>query len=326
MPAGSTDAVVTDPPYGLQSHDRAPRTRRGVYIAGPGYQRWCRAWAEECLRILKPGGHLVAFGGPRTWHRLVCAVEDTGFEIRDSISWIYANGFPKSRTALKPAHEPITLARKPLTGTLASSVRAYGVGAIDVDACRIPVPAPRRDCEPHPGRWPPNVVFSHAPLLDGTGEVVGDACAEGCVPGCPVAALDTQTGILTSGHMTAGTRRRNRRGYHGLMPPHVAAATIGDSGGASRFYPAFRYHARATRSERPSTNGLTHPTVKPVGLVAWLIRLVTPPHALVLDPFAGSGTTGEACLVEGRRAILIEREPDHLPLITVRLKTRIRED
>jgi len=290
LPDTSVDAVVTDPPYGLEFASngwdfRLPaaarfRTRQDqrtnpsvgkstvttpeAYIAGAPYQQWCQEWAHQCLRVLKPGAHLVTFGGTRTVHRLTCAIEDAGFEIRDGIDWIHSQGLPKSLnlgdgrgTALKPAREPIVVARKPLSGTVTTTAAAYGTGTLNIDACRI-----------EGGRWPTNLVLSHAP-----------DCTIRCTPGCPVNEL----------------------------------------GSESRFFPVFRYEPKAAGSERPRVNGTTHPTVKPLGLMRWLVRLVAPAGGVVLDPFAGSGTTAEACVIEGIRCIAIEQEADYLPLITARL-------
>jgi site-specific DNA-methyltransferase (adenine-specific) len=303
MPDNSVDAIVTDPPYGLgfmgKAWDALP----------PGED-----WARECLRVLKPGGHLLAFGGTRTWHRLAVAVEDAGFEIRDSIAWMYGSGFPKHRAALKPAFEPIVMARKPFRGSLTANEAIHGTGALNIDGCRIdgePWTAHRGTGlaktkfftdgetpviykEPHGGgRWPANVA-----LDDDMAEV-----------------LDGQSGILTSGKMKAGTRRANVAGWAGAMPAETAAETIGDSGGASRFF----YVAKAPKKERPIVDGIAHETVKPLALMRWLVRLVTPPGGVVLDPFAGSGTTLEACMLEGFDAIGIEREADYLPLIRARI-------
>ena len=159
--AETIDAVVTDPPYGLEfmgrEWDGSDGFRRSLneadtgranafgrlskhgpeYRAGHLFQEWCEAWAKECLRVLKPGGHILAFGGTRTYHRLACAIEDAGFEVRDQIQWIYATGFPKSRATLKPAHEPIVMARKPLIGTVAANTELHGTGALNIDACRV---------------------------------------------------------------------------------------------------------------------------------------------------------------------------------------------
>lgn len=387
IPDNSIDAIVTDPPYGLgfmgKAWDDLP----------PGLP-----WAEECLRVLKPGGHLLAFGGTRTWHRLAVAVEDAGFEVRDSIAWLYGSGFPKSLdvskaidksagatrevvgersygdghvqrskaprfngnayangelyveaevrpltapatpaaqqwsgwgTALKPAFEPIVVARKPLVGTVAANVLAHGTGALNIDATRIAHDEPAGN--PHvgnggarsggimgaqgaervrettaastDGRWPANV------LLDGS----------------QADALDEQSGVLTSGKMlpTHTTAEREVFGQN-AAGGYTTMETYGDSGGASRFFPTFRYQAKAPTRERPTVvaedgTKTAHPTVKPLALMRWLVRLVTPPGGTVLDTFAGSGATIEAAGLEGFRSIGIEREASYLPLIQVRL-------
>jgi site-specific DNA-methyltransferase (adenine-specific) len=331
-------------------------------IRGAAYQEWCQAWAAECLRLLRPGGHLLAFGGSRTFHRLVCAVEDAGFEIRDTISWLYGSGFPKSLdvskaidkaagaartwqgwgTALKPGWEPIVVARKPLAGTVAANVQAHGTGGLNIDACRVAHASgvdlaeskaknpgrgdlvtsgtyganrPQQSVN-DAGRWPPNVTLTHA----------ADCGAE-CVPGCPVAELDQQ-----SGDVKAGGSKDNRGRLHWAGVADTRTSTrddiyhsYDDTGGASRFFPTFRYEAKATPAERPRHGGTVHPTVKPLELMRWLVRLITPPAGLVLDPFVGSGTTAEACTVEGFRCIAVEREPTYLPLIRVRLAKPIQD-
>lgn len=442
-------------------------------IAGPvrggiDFQLWCESWAQECLRILKPGGHLLAFGGTRTYHRLACAVEDAGFEIRDSLLWLYGSGFPKSLdvsksidnslgakrdvigasknwgaskaedgkvaygdyegawditapatseaakwdgwgTALKPAHEPIVVARKPLIGTVAQNVLEHGTGAINVDGCRVgtdtqrgdryngksPMPngysgavtgaeSPRGDSwNAPPGRWPANVVLSHTPLCEpvGTCIVKGDPRETGggerpggfadvgaesgdgepnapvygdeevvewdCAPGCPVAALDAQTGNLQSGFMAAGTQREGI-GYRGRLGTQVANDTYGDAGGASRFF----YCAKTSRAERnaglegfeekkphddaghvhaderawdiPGSHSTAranhHPTVKPINLMRWLVRLVTPPGGTILDPFLGSGSTGCAAVLEGFDFLGIEREVEYVSIAKARIQ------
>ena len=416
----SVDAVVTDPPYGLEFMGKewdAPwkqgadvhaeaRNRRAEemgdenkrryiasavnkYAAGLPFQQWCEMWATECLRVLKPGGHLLAFGGTRTWHRLACAVEDAGFEVRDSIAWLYGSGFPKSLdvskaidkaagaereasgvrgntqcgyldrgeqcpghddagqsmsgatvhrlptapatdaarewegwgTALKPAFEPVVVARKPLVGTVAANVLAWGTGALNVDGCRVEGPKPDttrgasvnassmaaplggqgRILDDGKGRWPANVVLDES----------------------QAAALDEQSGESRDG--TAVKRNRSEDG----RAPYEASSymitdrsredqTYGGQGGASRFF----YVAKADASERPRVNGTAHPTVKPLDLMRWLVRLVTPPGGTVLEPFAGSGTTVEACIIEGFQCIAIEREADYLPLIRQRIDRR----
>ncbi|ADU15949.1 methyltransferase [Mycobacterium phage Taj] len=355
------------------------RAYTDIAWSGNEFQDWCRLWAAECLRVLKPGGHLLAFGGTRTWHRLAAAIEDAGFELRDSIAWLYGSGFPKSLdvskaidkaagaerevigtrragitpsgglvrngvteadkqrlvtapstdaaklwqgwgTALKPAFEPIVVARKPLVGTVAANVLEHGTGALNIDACRVGTADKlvRPEIQRHDnevlgkglgagtqvepgGRWPTNVV------LDDT----------------QAAELDAQTGITTS---RKGKPRTGANGHGWGMT--ATGAEYDDEGGASRFFPVFRYEAKAPGAERPSyvnEDGakVAHNTVKPLDLMRWLVRLVTPPNGVVLDPFAGSGTTAEACIHEHKRCITIEREADYLPLIVARLSKPI---
>lgn len=317
------------------------------------FQRWCTAWAAECLRVLKPGGHLLAFGGTRTWHRLTCAIEDAGFEIRESVAdltgidgpgllWVQGSGFPKSKnldgdhkgwgTALKPAWEPIVVGRKPLAGTVAVNVAEHGTGALNIDGCRLAFAgsadlaaterknahadfgsgarenqilgdmgqhsrAEEGNYDGSAGRWPPNVLLGE------------DAATE----------LDRQSGVSVS---IGGSRGAG--GRHGAYSPIGAQPDVkpgfGDVGGASRFFPVFRYEAKADAYERPRLpDGTQWPTVKPVPLMQWLVRLVTPPGGKVLDLFCGTGTTGEACTIEGFDCILLDRDPQALALTRVRL-------
>jgi len=434
----SVDAVVCDPPYGLEfmgkdwdrlggarirepsERDQQPesahnastmlvaRNMPDAYVAGPRMQEWHEAWAREAFRVLKPGGHLLAFGGTRTYHRLACAVEDAGFEIRDTISWLYGSGFPKSLdvskaidkqagatpqvvgphptnacpggewcecdtdgrsfsptkhaaqtapatddarrwqgwgTALKPAHEPIVVARKPLVGTVAANVLEHGVGALNVDGCRIEgefvsgwsqsgsrtsenvaMSGPNYARDPKPeGRWPANVV------LDETA----------------AAMLDEQSGERPHSFRLTPSESAPVDGWGASLVKRVHAG-FADSGGASRFF----YVAKASRAERNagldgfeehdrsavigqlhegvSAAGNTtgrylpranhHPTVKPVQLMRWLVRLVTPLDGVVLDPFLGSGTSGIAAALEGLRFVGIEREPDYLEIARARIQ------
>lgn len=296
MPDCSVDAVVTDPPYGLEFMGR----EWDGFSDAAAFQEWCRRWAVEALRVLRPGGHLVAFGGTRTYHRLAAGLEDAGFEIRDCLAWLYGSGFPKSMnvskamhlagvddgdahardgwgTALKPAFEPAVLARKPLVGTVAANVLEHGTGALNIDGCRVG----------EGGRFPANVVL--------------DPEAAGM--------LDEAVGERRSGSRRAGVRKG--LGYHGAGGdggPAIEAS----SGGPSRFF----YCAKASRKERRGSN---HPTVKPLDLMRWVVRLVTPPGGVVLDPFAGSGTTGEAARAEGFDVVLIERDDEYLDDIRTRL-------
>ncbi|AYD81034.1 DNA methylase [Mycobacterium phage Arcanine] len=336
----SVDSIVTDPPYELGFMSKK--------WDGSGIAFDVEMW-EQCLRVLKPGGHLLAFGGSRTWHRLTVAIEDAGFEVRDSIAWLYGSGFPKSLnvskaidkaagaerevrqwqgwgTALKPAFEPIVVARKPLVGTVAANVLEHGTGALNIDACRIATDEDRSRppraanaiygggkgtnstaSESNPaGRWPTNVV------LDET----------------QAAELDKQSGNLPGGvtvRRNMHGQEQNANGIYGSRKRYASEDfTYGDSGGASRFFPVFKYQAKAPTRERPgyvNEDGakVAHSTVKPLTLMRWLARLVCPPGGVILDPFAGSGTTVEACLLEGFDCIAIENEPEYIPLIEHRI-------
>ena len=322
MPAGSVDAVVCDPPYALSFMGK----KWDKHSSPAAYAEWCLLWAAEALRVLKPGGHLLAFGGTRTFHRLTCGIEDAGFEIRDCISWLHSQGFPKSHkvagmggwgTALKPAWEPCVVARKPLAGTVAKNAQLYGTGGINIDDCRIPH-ASKADFDQHAagvaaikarggsmdnswknssdlsgandvpdaGRWPANVAFDEE----------------------AAAMLDAQSGVTTSGAAGAKGASEFAEGYDGEY-----SVPYGDTGGASRFF----YTAKANKRERGEGN--THPTVKPLALMAYLVRLVTPPGGVVLDPFAGSGTTLIAARNEGLSAIGIEAEAEYIEIIQRRL-------
>jgi site-specific DNA-methyltransferase (adenine-specific) len=380
----SVDAIVTDPPYGLgfmgKAWDDLP----------PGLE-----WAQECLRVLKPGGHLLAFGGSRTYHRLVVAVEDAGFEVRDQMMWLYGSGFPKSLdvskaidkatvgvkvvgqgragktalgqssswnhtnephrfditepnspdakkwsgwgTALKPAHEPIVVVRKPLVGTVAENVLRFGTGALNVDGCRIGSDGgTTRSAQTNynaagwhsghevvgldAGRWPANLI-----LDEEAGRLLDEQSGER--PG----AVSNSAPPTDQGFTRAAAGIGIRDG-------------CADTGGASRFF----YCAKAGKAERnagldgfeerdggiknDSGRGFSesdpyreikvrnhHPTVKPISLMAYLVRLVTPPNGTVLDPFLGSGTTGCAAALEGFDFIGIEREPDYIAIAEARI-------
>lgn len=339
LAGASIDSVVCDPPYALVSIGKrfgadgaaaAKVGKSGAYArASAGFmgQKWDTgetafdpAFWGEVLRVMKPGAHLIAFSGTRTYHRMACAIEDAGFEIRDQIGWLYGSGFPKSHnqsgewegwgSALKPAWEPIVLARKPLIGTIAANLAAHGTGALNIDASRIGETGARNNgrkvdsdiygklgamerVDYGKGRWPANVIH------DGSEEVV-EAFPE-----------------TASGQMKAGTRRAAQDGpgsvcYGTYGGDATKADTPADSGSAARFF----YSAKADAADRC---GSKHPTVKPVDLMAYLVRLVTPPGGVTLDPFAGSGSTGMACLREGFDCILIEREAQYVADIHARL-------
>lgn len=334
-------------------HCEAPEWTQERLVRLHSFQEWCEVWARECLRVLKPGGHLLTFGGTRTFHRLACAVEDSGFEVRDSIAWLYGSGFPKSLnltdddgartgwgTALKPAFEPIVVARKPLAGTVAANVLAHGTGALNVDGCRIAtdetlhtstVPNDMRGGHYGSGHRPGEpsgqrrytenggTNFAATPGPRG-GDASGRWPANVVLDESQADALDEQSGVLQSG--ANPTRRGSdkfRDAYGDFIGQEACTPARGaDSGGASRFF----YTAKADAAERVRIDGIAHPTVKPLALMRWLVRLVTPLGGTVLEPFAGSGTTVEACILEGFGCIAVEREADYLPLIQQRINRR----
>ena len=346
----SIDSIVTDPPYGLSFMGK-----KWDYDV-PSVDIW-----KECLRVLKPGGHLLSFAGSRTYHRMAVRIEDAGFDIRDQIMWIYGSGFPKSHnigkavdkiegnereelgelkpagfktaasgyadnkawsgkaskgnsvwegwgTALKPAHEPIVMARKPVEGTIADNVLEYGVGGLNIDGTRIgnevrTTPIPSTDIKDdttlfglHPtiqhhreettlGRWPANVIMDEE-----AGKV-----------------LDEQSGITYSG--PTNQKVKYGGGVFGGGNGKVYAA---NSGGASRFF----YCPKANKKDKGDN---THPTVKPTDLMAYLIRLVTPKDGFILDPFMGSGSTGKAAVIEEMRFVGIEREKEYFDIAEERI-------
>ena len=405
LPDNSVDSIVTDPPYGLSFMGK-----KWDYDV-PSKEIWI-----ECLRVLKYGGHLLAFGGTRTYHRLVVEIEDAGFDIRDTIQWIYGSGFPKSMniskaidkaagakrevvgrnpnsrekcdksntlyesgtvgktdyitkpatpeaeqwdgwgTALKPANEPICLARKPIKEkTIAANVIEHGTGALNIDGCRIQTDevitnhsrskessiskgkyGDSKEQETHQtkgqalGRFPANVILDEeaGAMLD---EQSGDTSSTRI--GNPKNAIKT-----TNNQLFGGSRQKKEATSHDYR----------DSGGASRFF----YCAKASRSERnqgcenikpkkmgrnqssldggkmltgsgnerSNTKNNFHPTVKPVKLMRYLCRLITPPNGTILDPFMGSGTTGIGAMLEGFDFIGIEMEEDYLKIAESRIE------
>lgn len=407
MPDNSVDSICTDPPYGLSFMGK-----KWDYDV-PSVEIWA-----ECLRVLKPGGHLLAFAGTRTQHRMAVRIEDAGFEIRDMIAWVYGSGFPKSMdvskqldkmagakreiigekvrpdgksvlsarrgvesradgwdrpwrndpaavaangmetapatdaarqwqgwgTALKPALEPITVARKPLVGTVAANVLEHGTGALNIDGCRVEgrertdyglatatrtqgatfgQPSASADFDSSKGRWPANLIH------DGSPEVVfnfpDSNGAGGSVPNVKVTGYGDGIGNGKSDYL-GGERTKVDSG----------------SGSAARFF----YCAKASRKDRneglvsgedpavgtgatmreredadwSQRNGNHHPTVKPTDLMAYLVRLVTPPGGVVLDPFLGSGSTGKAAIREGFRFIGCELSPEYLEIARARIE------
>ena len=358
MEDNSISAIITDPPYGLSFMGK------GWDHAVPGKEYW-----EECLRIVKPGGHLLAMGGTRTYHRLAVAIEDSGWEIRDTLAWIYGSGFPKSHnhfgiegfgTSLKPAHEPIIMAMKKCDGTFKQNAEKWGQAGINIDGCRIGTdvvglggygsdgflgdrPAHHKALKsneeggrPVKGRWPANVI-----LDEEAGEM-----------------LDEQSGFSKSvkGHRgDVPDIRGNSYNNSGSNRIENADYCRGhnDSGGASRFF----YCPKASSSERneglnelpdkilktlgnidscdnakPSpqighTVKNNHPTVKPLKLMEYLIKLIMPPKdGILLDPFAGSGTTILAAHRLGMKAIGIEKQPEYCEIANARLAHHIQNN
>jgi DNA modification methylase len=383
LPDNSVDSVITDPPYGLSAppdiavvlnhwlnDEEYLHSAKGFMNSAwdsfvPGPLVW-----KEVFRVLKPGGHLVAFAGSRTHDLMGMSIRLAGFEIRDSISWVSAQGMPKSLnvqkalakqgnedadnwtgfgTALKPASEPITVARKPLAGTVTANVLAHGTGALNIDGCRTSMsdadaaninakhagmdpatyerqpgtslnlsvnPMALKQAEAHAdGRWPTNFILSHSP------DCGSDDNLWSCTPECPIPELDAQSGQSTS---TSGKHRASkpRDGVFNGANSGLSTATgpeYDDAGGASRFFPTFVFGAKAKKHERPNVEGVAHSTVKPLSVMRWLVRLITPPGGVVLEPFGGSGTTAEAAILEGFDCIIIERETDFCSLIEQRM-------
>lgn len=361
MPADSIDSIICDPPYGLKFMGKG--WDHGV----PGPEYWIKA-----LRVAKPGAHLLAFGGARMFHRLMVAIEDAGWEIRDTIMWVYGSGFPKSKnldgdwkgwgTALKPAWEPIVVARKPLIGTVAANVQAHGTGAINIDASRVPltseddvrefefnhngcnrstVPAGGKlgmhdggwkvrkgDVLVPDGRWPANLIH------DGSDEVI--------------AIFPKEAGAAAPVMRRNGDKFRNTFGAFGGDIDEAGSTFHGDAGSAARFF----YCAKASRADRNEglegrekkplhwssgeqapgtfqgegtarTSENNHPTVKPTELMRYLCRLVTPPGGRIFDLFAGSGSTGKAAVMDGFDFEGVELEEESCDVANARIEAAI---
>ena len=307
FPDNSFDSIVTDPPYGISFMGK-----KWDYDV-PSVEEWA-----ECLRVLKPGGHLLAFAGTRTQHRTAVRIEDAGFEIRDMIAWVYGSGFPKSLnvskaidkdagaeretvkagtrsdasitapatedakkwdgwgTALKPAMEPITVARKPLTGTVAANVLEWGTGAINIDGCRV---EPTGESRERVSEASQDRRYTEA-------------------GGTNFAALPGTRGGAPEGRWPANLIHDGSEEVAGIFPN----SKDGGAGSAARFF----YCAKASKADRGEGND--HPTVKPTDLMRYLCRLVTPPGGKTLDPWVGSGSTGKAAILEGFDFTGIERD------------------
>jgi site-specific DNA-methyltransferase (adenine-specific) len=403
LEANSVDAIVTDPPYGLEFMGKA----WDGFGTPLGFQTWSEQWAREAYRVLKPGGHLLAFGGTRMYHRLAAGIEDAGFEIRDTMMWLYGSGFPKSLdvskaidkaagaerevigsraltgngktmksgfhqpdgsgagetakaelhyftapsteaakkwegwgTALKPAVEPIVLARKPLIGTVAENVLTHGTGALNIDASRIgtedkfgggakavSIYGSDGNYQPGPnafvasqkgGRWPANILLDEeaAALLD---EQSGGASRFFYV----AKASRSERNAGLDGFKAV----RRATGYGSIRQPkcNVCGSRSVDwektlSRTPSCGHNDFAYVEQTSEGKYPGNPERNiHPTVKPVDLMRYLIRLVTPKGGTVLDPFMGSGTTAVAAIGEGVNWIGCEREPEYVAIIEARI-------
>jgi site-specific DNA-methyltransferase (adenine-specific) len=336
LPDNSVDSLITDPPAGISFMGKAWDEDKG------GRKQWIAWMAEvmtECLRVLKPGAHGLVWAIPRTSHWTATALEDAGFEIRDVVTHLFGSGFPKSHniekatgderfkgfgTALKPASEHWILVRKPIAEkTVAANVLKHGTGGINIDVSRISLKpgevthgsganqgnevygeySETRIGVPNitstQGRFPANFILSHNP-----------DCEETCTEGCAVAELDRQSGNLTSGKPSG--KKNIGNGYHGNFG-EIPVTGFGDSGGASRFF----YCSKASKKDKGTDN--THPTVKSSTLMSYLIKLVTPPNGVVLDPFTGSGSTGVAAVKEGFDFIGIEKEEEYYTIAEKRV-------
>jgi DNA modification methylase len=296
LPENSVDAICTDPPYGLSFNNEpwdgadifGAASRDGEHLGtGEAFERWTRAWAHEAKRVLKPGAFMVAFGAPRTAHRLACGIEDAGLEIRDTLMWLYGTGVPKSRripggqgTCFKPGFEPAIVSRKPLQGATLRNLEEWGTGTLNIDAARVN------------GYWPANLALSHAP----------DCTESRCTSDCPAGLLDDARPDLLPSRLLFCSKASRRERDDGCeqLPPTQNQIFSGGHGSA-----------RLRRN--------IHPTVKPIALMRWLVKLVTPPGGIVLDPFTGSGSTGVAAVLEGRRFLGIEREPEYVDIACARL-------
>jgi site-specific DNA-methyltransferase (adenine-specific) len=320
LDATSVDVVITDPPYGINANNmrwdrpstldpaREPGRRRPRVDPAPAFQSFSAQWSGECLRVLKPGAHLAAFAAPRTFHLLARGLEEAGFELRDVLMWLQGQGYPATQvlpdglgTGLKPAWEPILLARKPTDGSIEQNLAEHGTGAMNIDACRIeltPEDCPnegrthgRRVTASPRGRWPANLLLSH-----------GRSCTRSrCEDDCPITLLGERHRFF---YAAKASRRERDAGCEQLPRRVVQTYKIG---------------AKNVElcNENPVAN--IHPTVKPIELMRWLVRLLTPPRGLVLDPFAGSGSTGAAAILEDVRFLGIEREAAYVPTARARI-------
>jgi site-specific DNA-methyltransferase (adenine-specific) len=405
LPDNSIDSIVTDPPYELGFMGKS------WDASGVAYD--VTVW-QECLRVLRPGGHLLSFGGSRTYHRMACAIEDAGFQIRDQIMWVYGSGFPKSLniskaidkaagaerevvgyqklggnaaqstkekggtyasntdsigvaeinvpitapataeaevwdgwgTALKPAHEPIVLARKPLAGTVANNVLTHGVGGINIDGCRVGYNGEK------PSGWFDEKERTNAgfKLTAGSSSAITSVPSTGRFPANFI--HDGSDEVLElfpdSKNVSKGIRGRGSdiyaggKGFANTLAEVGQEIGYGDNGSAARFF----YCAKASKKDRNegldgfemvvaggmqgrsdgsmgsvTMNKNHHPTVKPTELMRYLCRLITPLDGTVLDPFTGSGSTGKAAVVEGFNFIGVEQSEEYIAIAKARIES-----
>ena len=367
LPDNSIDSIVTDPPYELGFMGKS------WDASGIAYDQ--RVWVQ-CLRVLKPGGHMLAFSGSRTYHRMVCAIEDAGFEIRDQIMWVYGSGFPKSLniskaidkaagaerevigqklharkgvasaeertvigagafgearmgditapatdeakqwdgwgTALKPAHEPIVMARKPLVGTVANNVLTHGTGGINIDGCRVGEGA-KKWVTPRGGIWSTDSESTSELVDNPLGRFPANFIHDGS---------DEVVELFPDKAGAMAPVKSGQKGFGGdIYGKYQQAGDDGATfyndglGSAARFF----YCAKASKKDRNDGATNKHPTVKPTELMRYLVRLVTPPNGTVLDPFTGSGSTGKAAVLEGFSFIGIEQSEEYVQIAKARI-------
>ena len=398
----SVDAVITDPPYGLSNTkpvqvaeilgrwvngdvSHVPEKRGG--FMGADWDSFVpppAVW-QECMRVLKPGGHMAVFAGARTQDLMGLSIRLAGFEIRDTLGWVYGSGFPKSMdvskaidkaagaerevvgrakgaqaestgrygawgndrgdgiseynltapatseaqrwdgwgTALKPAIEPIILARKPLDGTVANNVLAHGVGGLNIDACRVGTDDNTQRVS-NAGTNGDGWGMGKSYHING-GSPAGRFPANVLLDEHAAKEMDEQSGVSTSRRALLTSTPGGIYGGGAGLPSHTGEYGHNDSGGASRFFPVFKYQAKAPKKERPvivreDGTKVQHPTVKPLALMEWLVTLVTPEGGVVLDPFAGTGTTLQAATNKGFNPIGIEADADYIQLIHQRME------
>ncbi|MBX9754790.1 MAG: site-specific DNA-methyltransferase [Pseudomonadaceae bacterium] len=334
MADNSVDSVVCDPPYGLSFMGK-----KWDYDV-PSTEIWA-----ECLRVLKPGGHLLAFAGTRTQHRMAVRIEDAGFEIRDMLAWMYGSGFPKSHngewggTALKPAIEPITMARKPLIGTVAANFSEHGTGGLNIDGCRVELHGDykckangrpsqtglgdgydpdKANCPDTVGRWPANLIH------DGSDEVVAlfPESTSGAMRASSSRAAQDEPGSVCYGVLGGSISSVDRKATSGSAARffYCAKASRKDRhDGLENPGPQFKSGTTLRNVENTATAGNNHPTVKPTDLMAYLCRLVTPPGGVVFDPFMGSGSTGKAAVLEGFSFIGCELSAEYVEIASARI-------